>query len=140
MRRAIHHAALLLAGIAITGSAMLHGFVNVPHLYEDLLEIGVRRTLVSAVMLVLCFSIVAMFAFGGLVLSSAAASLRGRQPPRAPLWIIAASYVTFGVVAFALVSRSHHMLGYSTMGLLVGLGAALRPTRTLSPHPQEFRA
>jgi hypothetical protein len=127
MRDAIRRAALSFAGIAILGSAVLHGLVNVPHLREDLVEIGVRRTLVAAVMLVLYFSVVAMFAFGALVLGSAASSSRGGHPPRTPLWIIAATYVVFGLVAFLAVSPSPHMLGYTGMGLLVAIGAALCP-------------
>ena len=120
MRHEIRGAVLLIAGIAILGSAMLHGIVNIPHLHEDLLELGVRRTLVSAVMLVLYFSVVAMFAFGGLVLSSAVGSFRGSHPQQAPLWVVAATYVVFGVAAFMLVSRSPHMLGYTLVGLLGG--------------------
>ena len=129
MRDTIRRAALSFAGIAILGSAILHGLVNVPHLRGDLVEIGVRRTLVAAVMLVLYFSVIAMFAFGALVLSSAADSSRGSLLPKAPLWIIAATYVVFGLVAFLAVSPSPHMLGYTGMGLLVAVGAALRPTR-----------
>ena len=120
MRHEIRGAVLLIAGIAILGSAMLHGIVNIPHLHEDLLELGVRRTLVSAVMLVLYFSVVAMFAFGGLVLSSAVGSFRGSHPQQAPLWVVAGTYVVFGVAAFMLVSRSPHMLGYTLVGLLGG--------------------
>jgi hypothetical protein len=128
MRHGIRGGVLFIASIAILGTAMLHGIVNVPHLHEDLLEIGVRRTLVAAVMLVLYFSVVAMFAFGGLVLSSAVGSFRGNHPQQAPLWIIAASYVVFGVASFVLVSPSPHILGYAGMGVLVAVGAALRRT------------
>lgn len=106
------------------GSAVLHGIVNVPHLREDLLEIGVRPTLLGAVTLVLYFSVVAMFAFAGLVLSGALASFRGRLLQPGPLWIVAATYMVFGIGAFAAVGRSVHFLGYAVMGLLVGLGAA----------------
>src|SRR2546430_17520061 len=106
MRDGIRGIVLLIASVAILGSAMLHGIVNVPHLREDLLEIGVRPTLIAAVMLVLYFSVVAMFAFGSLVLSSAVGSLRGGRPHQAPLWIIGTTYVVFGIVAVVLVSRS----------------------------------
>jgi hypothetical protein len=134
MRDAIGRAALLVAGSAILASAALHGLVNVPHLHGDLLEIGVRRTLVGAVMLVLYFSVIAMFAFGGLVISGALGSLRGARH-LAPLWIVAVTYIAFGVTAFLLVSRTPHMLGYAVMGALVAVGAVLRPGRAADGIP-----
>src|SRR5437868_3077145 len=91
MRDVIRGVVLLMAGAAMLGSAMLHGIINVPHLREDLLELGVRRTLIGAVALVLYFSVVAMFAFGGLVLRSAVNCLRGRRSEQTPLWIVAAT-------------------------------------------------
>jgi hypothetical protein len=129
MRREIRTTVLFIAGLAILGSAALHGMVNVPHLRGDLVEIGVRQTLVGAIMLVLYFSVVAMFAFGGLILGSATGSLRGKPVHQAPLWIVAATYMVFGLAAFLLVSRSPHMLGYSFIGALVAMGAALKPKR-----------
>jgi hypothetical protein len=116
---------LAVAGFVMLGSAILHAMVNVPHLHEDLREVGVRPTLVAAVMLVLYFSVVAMFAFGSLVMSSAVKSLRGRDLQRMPLWIVAAIYVGFGLVAFAQVSPTPHTLGYAGMGALVAVGAGL---------------
>lgn len=61
---------LLLAGGAMiaAAAAVVHGVVNVPHLREDMLELGVRRSLLLAISLVLYFSVVAMFGFAGLVL------------------------------------------------------------------------
>lgn len=126
MRQSISSLILALAAAAILGSAALHGLVNVPHLHEDMVEIGVRPTLLGAVMLVLYFSVVAMFGFGGLVLSGAVQRIRGGSPQLAPLWIVAGSYVAFGLAAFVLVGRSPHFLGYAAMGFLVALGAALR--------------
>jgi hypothetical protein len=115
---------LVLGGAAIVATAVLHGAVNVPHLRGDLVEIGTRPTLLRAVSLVLYFSVIAMFAFGGLVLASSVAMLRGRPAPPAPLWVTAGAYMAFGVVAFAAVSPSVHFLGYSAMGVLVAVGAA----------------
>jgi hypothetical protein len=126
MRDTIGRAVLFIAGSAMLASAALHGLVNVPHLHGDLLEIGVRSTLVGAVMLVLYFSVIAMVAFGGLVIGGALGPLRGARH-LAPLWIVAATYVAFGVTAFVLVSRTPHMLGYAVMGALVAVGAVLRP-------------
>jgi hypothetical protein len=125
MRHSISSLLLALAAVAILGSAALHGIVNVPHLREDMVEIGVRPTLLGAVMLVLYFSVVAMFGFGGLVLNGAVQRMRGGSPQMAPLWVVAGSYVVFGLAAFVLVGRSPHFLGYAAMGLLVAVGAGL---------------
>jgi hypothetical protein len=117
-------AALLMAGsAAILASAVLHGAVNVPHLREDLLEIAVRPRLLAAVSLVLYFSVIAMVAFGSLVLAASVAMLRGRPAPAAPLWVTASAYVAFGLVAFAMVSPSVHFLGYAAIGVVVAFGA-----------------
>jgi hypothetical protein len=114
---------LIAGGGAILLTAVLHGLVNVPHLREDLVELGTRPRLLAAVSLVLYFSVIAMFAFGSLVLATAVAVLRGRLAPAAPLWVTAGAYVAFGLVAFAMVSQSVHFLGYAALGVLVAIGA-----------------
>jgi len=114
---------LMVGGGAILASAVVHAMVNVPHLRDDLLEIGTRPRLLAAVSLVLYFSVIAMVAFGSLVLATSFAMLRGRPAPAAPLWVTAGAYVTFGLVAFAMVSQSVHFLGYAAMGVFVAIGA-----------------
>jgi hypothetical protein len=116
---------LSVGGIAILASAVVHGVSNVPHLREDMLEIGMRPTLLRAVSLVLYFSVVAMFAFAALVLSGAISLLRGKVPQPLPLWLIAGTYVIFGGVAFVKIAPSVHYLGYALMGLVVAIGAGL---------------
>jgi hypothetical protein len=114
---------LLIGGAAILGTAVLHGLVNVPHLREDLLEIGTRPRLLAAVSLVLYFSVIAMVGFGSLVLATSIAMLRGRPAPSAPLWVTAGAYLAFGLIAFTMVSQSVHFLGYAAIGGLVAIGA-----------------
>jgi hypothetical protein len=114
-----------IGGAFILASAFLHAIVNVPHLRADMIEIGMRPTLLRAVSLVLWFSVVAMFGFAALVLQAAAASLRGGAPRAAPLWIVSAAYVAFGIVASVAVAPSPHFLGYTAMGLLVAAGTLL---------------
>ena len=126
MRNQFRGTLLLSASLLILGAAVLHGMVNVPHLREDLVELGVRPTLVRAILLVLSFSVVAMFAFGGLVLASAIGSFRGLPVQRASLWTVASTYIVFGIVGYAFVLRSPHMLGYACIGALVGAGALHR--------------
>jgi hypothetical protein len=126
---------LLIAGAAIFASALLHGAVNVPHLRQDMLEIGVRQSLIGAVSLVLYFSVVAMFAFAAVVLVGAISSFRGRVPGPLPLWLVAACYVVFGLVAYFRVDPNAHYLGYAFMGLLVAAGTALSPSSRQLRHP-----
>ena len=91
------------AGPRSWGTAVVHGVINVPHLREDMLEIGMRSSLLGAISLVLYFSVVAMFAFAALVLTGAISLLRGKSPQLAPLWLIAGSYLVFGLVAFVRI-------------------------------------
>lgn len=128
-RDSIRQVLLIAGGAAIVAAAFVHGTVNVPHLREDLLELGIRRSLVLAVSLVLYFSVVAMFGFAALVVSAAISLLRGKAPSPAPLWVVAGTYVTFGIVAFLAVHPSPHFLGYALMGAVVAAGAALAPAR-----------
>jgi hypothetical protein len=123
MRHSAGGIVLLVAGIFLLASAMHHGMGNVPHLREDMVEIGVRPTLLKSILLVLYFSVVAMFAFAAVVLAAAVKSSRGGQPETASLWIVAASYALSGVGAYAFVGRSPHFLGYAAIGLFVALGA-----------------
>ena len=118
---------LLAGGAAILGTAVVHGVINVPHLREDMLEIGMRSSLLGAISLVLYFSVVAMFAFAALVLTGAISLLRGKSPQLAPLWLIAGSYLVFGLVAFVRIDPNVHFLGYALMSLPVAMGAALSP-------------
>ena len=115
---------LLFAASALLGfAALVNATVSVPHLREDMVEINVRPTLLSAVSLGLHFGTFAMFAFACLVLVAGIKSARGTAIARLPLLIIAATYIGFGIVAFVW-SGSHHTLGYVLMGVLI-LGAVV---------------
>jgi hypothetical protein len=127
MRDQLRTLLLFSAAIFMFFVAIINVAVNVPHLQEDMVEINVRRTLLRAVMLVLYFASVAMIAFAIIVLIAAIQSLRGAAPARADLWIIAAMYLGFGIAAFAL-TRSHHSLGYSLTGLLIGVALLMPAT------------
>lgn len=123
LRTILLFAAALLMGFA----AFVYATVSVPHLREDMLEINVRPTLLSAVSMGLYFGSFAMFAFAGLVLVAGVQSLRGAIA-RPPLWIIAAMYVGFGILAFAW-SASPHALGYVFIGIVVVGGAVIPEPR-----------
>lgn len=127
-RHSIQGILLLAGGAAILASALAHGLINVPHLREDMLEIGMRPTLLVAISMVLYFGVVAMFAFAALVLTGAISVLRGKVPHLISLWLIGGTYITFGLVAFVRIDANAHFLGYAFMGLLIALGAALSPS------------
>ena len=129
VRDSIRGTLLFVGGAAILASAVVQGVINVPHLREDMLEIGMRPTLLRAISLVLYFSVVAMFAFAALVLTGAMSLFQGKAPQLMPLWLIAGSYLIFGFVAFVRIDPNVHFLGYGVMGLLVAIGAALSPSR-----------
>ena len=128
VRDSIRGMLLLVGGAAILASAVIHGVINVPHLRQDMLEIGMRQSLFGAISLVLYFSVVAMFAFAALVLTAAISLLRGKVPQLVPLWLIASSYLIFGIVAFVRIDPNAHFLGYAFMGLLVAVAAAPSPS------------
>ena len=128
VRDSIRGMLLLVGGAAILASAVIHGVINVPHLRQDMLEIGMRQSLFGAISLVLYFSVVAMFASAALVLTAAISLLRGKIPQLIPLWLIAGSYLIFGIVAFVRIDPNAHFLGYAFMGLLVAVAAAPSPS------------
>ena len=123
MQQTLRTALLFAAALLMAFGAFVNATVSVPHLREDMAEINVRPALLGAVSLGLHFGTFAMFAFAGLVLVAAIKSARRAVIARLPLWIIAATYIGFGIVAFVW-SGSHHTLGYVLMGVLI-LGAVV---------------
>ena len=126
--RGLRTVLLFLAALLIGFAAFLNATVSVPHLREDMLEIHVRPTLLSAVLLGLHFGTLAMFAFAFVVFVSALQSLRRSSMARLPLSIIGLTYLAFGIVAF-IWTGSYHTLGYVFGGVLL-LGAVLIPDRS----------
>ena len=105
-------------------SAAGYSFTVVPDLHGDLVEIGVRPTVLGGTVLYLYFSAIAMFGFALMVSAAAIQSIRGIPPARFPLAVIAVIYTAFGIMAF---SRSHnpHHLGPLAMGLLLAAALAI---------------
>jgi hypothetical protein len=125
MRHSLRTTLLFVATLFMGFAAFVSATIAVPHLREDMVEISVRPTLLSAVMLGLHFGTAAMVAFAGLILAEAIQSLRGNTIARIPLVLIAVLYLGFGIAAFVW-TRNHHTLGYVLMGLLI-LGAVAIP-------------
>src|SRR5262249_58740065 len=81
-----------------------------PDLHGDLVEIGVRPTVLGGTVRYLYFSALAMFGFALMVSAAAIQSVRGIKPARIPLVVIAVIYTVFGLLTF-LRSHSPHHLG-----------------------------
>jgi hypothetical protein len=113
---------LIAAALLMIFGAIGYSTQVVPDLHGDLIEIGVRPTVLGGTVLYLHFSAIVMFGFALMVSAAAVQSILGIPPARIPLAIVALIYIVFGVMAF---SRSHnpHHLGLLAMGML--LGAAL---------------
>lgn len=121
---------LIAAALLMVFGAFGDALVVVPDLHGDLVEIGVRPTVVGGTVLRFYFGIIASFGLALMVAVAAVQAMRGIEVPRIPLAIVAAIYTIFGVIAF---SRSHnlHHLGPVAMGVLLGAALAIpsrRPT------------
>jgi hypothetical protein len=130
MKHSCSTALFVASALLIMVGTLGYSFAVVPELRGDLVEIGVRPTVLGGTVLYLYFSAIAMFGFALMVSAAAIQALRGIQPARLPLAVIAVIYTAFGVMAF---SRSHnpHHLGPLAMGVL--LAAALAIPRSKGP-------
>lgn len=113
---------LSLAAALMWIGAAGFAFVLEPDLHGDLIEIGVRPTVLGATVMHFYFAGMAMAGFALMTSIAAVQSARGEAPPRVPLAIVAVIQTAFGAMQF---SRSHspHHLGAAAMGVL--LAAAL---------------
>ena len=104
---------LIASALLMIFGAAGYSFTVVPDLHGDLVEIGVRPTVLGGTVLYLYFSAIAMFGFALMVSAAAIQAIRGISPARFPLVVIAAIYTAFGVLAFlvsAIVFAIH--VGY----------------------------
>jgi hypothetical protein len=115
------------ATLMIFGAAG-EAFVILPDLHGDLIEIGVRPSVLGGTMLGLYFSVMAMFGFAAMVSAAAIQSARGMAPARIPLAIVATLYAVFGIMGFARSHNPHH-LGPLLMGALLGVALAIPKAR-----------
>jgi hypothetical protein len=124
MRQTFRAALLIASALLMMFGAVGYAFDVVPDLHGDLVEIGVRPTVLGGTVLHLYFGALAMFGFVLMVSAAAIQAIRGIAPARMPLAIIAMIYTAFGIMAF---SRSHnpHHLGPLAMGVLLGAALAI---------------
>lgn len=128
MKISLRAALLIASALLMIFGACGDTFVVVPDLHGDLVEIGVRPTVLGGTVLHLYFGVFAMFGFALMVSAAAIQAIRGIPPARIPLAVIAVIYTVFGVMAF---SRSHnpHHLGPLAMGVLLGAALAIPRSR-----------
>lgn len=130
MTRSIRITLLTVSAIFMIFGAVGYGFVLLPDLHGDLIEIGVRPRVLGSTVLHLQFAAIAMFGFALMVVVAAIQEIRGVAAARAPLAIVALIYLAFGAIAFSR-SRSPHQLGTLVVGAM--LGAALVLPRSEDP-------
>ena len=128
MKQSFRAALFIASALLMMFGAVGYTFEVVPDLHGDLVEIGVRPTVLGGTVLHLYFGALAMFGFALMVSAAAIQAIRGIAPARLPLAVIAMIYTAFGVMAF---SRSHnpHHLGPLAMGVLLGAALAIPGSR-----------
>jgi len=115
------------AALMVFGAAS-NALVIVPDLHGDLVELGVRPSVLGGTVLALHFVVLAQFTFAAIVLASAVQSSRGVAPPRIQLAIVAIAYIAFGIMAFSR-SRNPHHLGPLLMGVSIAAAIAIPARR-----------
>jgi hypothetical protein len=128
MKLSFRTALFIASALLMMFGAFGYSFIVVPDLHGDLVEIGVRPTVLGGTVLYLYFSAIAMFGFALMVTAAAVQEIRGIPPARLPLAVIAVIYTAFGIITF---SRSHnpHHLGTLAMGVLLGAALAIPVSR-----------
>ena len=126
MKKSFRVALLCASALLMMFGAGGYAFEVLPDLHGDLIEIGVRPTVLGGTVLHLYFAGMAMFGFALMVSAAAIQAMRGIAPARLPLAI----YIAFGMMSF---SRSHnpHHLGSLVIGVLLGAALAIPRSKRL---------
>lgn len=126
-RQSIRTGLLAASAVLMAIGAAGYIFVLLPDLHGDLVEIGVRPTVLGATVLQLRFVALVHVGFTLMVAGAAVQSARGIAPPALPLAIVAAIEIIVGVMAFSRSLNPHHF-GPIAMGVLLA-AALLVPAR-----------
>jgi hypothetical protein len=132
MKRSVRTLLLMTSALLMTIVAFGYALVVVPDLHGDLVEIGVRPTVLGGTVMHLYFGGIARFGFALIVWIAAIQAMRGVAVARLPLAVVAIVYTAFGILAF---SRSHnpHHLGPLLAGVLLGAAVISGGTDTSAP-------
>jgi hypothetical protein len=117
MKTQLQKVFLVLAALLASFAAYAMVSESVPHMIGDLVEIGVRPTLLSAVSRTMNFAGWSMVAFAGILICSAFCVVRNIRVGRIPLIVIGVLYSVAGGVAVTR-NPSIHMYGYVMIGIL----------------------
>ena len=121
-------ALLVVAALMIFIGAAGNAFNLIPDLHGDLVELGVRRTVLGGSVILMDFAALAMFAFLVIVGAAAIQALRGVTPARLPIAVIGAVYVAAGSIALSWGHSPHH-LGNVAIGVLLAAAAVIPGSR-----------
>jgi hypothetical protein len=134
--RAFRIALFIAAAALMWFGAATYTLVVVPDLHGDLVEIGVRPTVLGGTVIHLYFAAFAMFGFAAMVSAAAIQAVRRGEPAPLPLAIVAVTYIGFGAMAFGRSHNPHH-LGPVVMGVLLA-AALMIPASTGSPSERQL--
>ena len=124
---------LIAAALLMFFSAFANAMVMVPDLHGDLVELGVRPTVLNGSVRALHFAAASMFIFALMAAEAAIQSMRGKGIARLPLAAIALLHTVFGVTAFARSQNPHHIGGIA-IGVLIAAALIVRPSNP-GGHP-----
>ena len=119
-RTALLAVAALLAFVGAFGNAL----VIVPDVHGDLVEIGVRPTVLNASVDALHAAALAGFAFAVIVSAAAIQSARGVTPAVVPLAAVAVVSIVEGATVFGRTHSPHHFAPIA-IGILVAAALAV---------------
>ena len=129
-KQSIRTGLLAAAAALMAFGAAGYTLVLLPDLHGDLVEIGVRPTVLGATVLHLRFVALVMAGFTLMTAGAAVQSARGIAPPAFPLAIVAAIDIIIGVMAFSRSFNPHHFGPIAMGGLLAAaLLVSVRPGR-----------
>ena len=108
MKQSVRTALLIAAAMLMIFGASGYALIVVPDLHGDLVEIGVRPSVLGGTVLHLYFAAIAMFGFALMVSAAAMQAIRGVMPARIPLAIITVISVGIQLVLGMLLALAMH--------------------------------
>jgi len=123
--RPVRTVALAIAAVLMILGALINSLVVLPDVHGDLIEIGVRQTVLRATVDGLYFAAFANFGFAIIVTAAALQSARGITPARIPLVVGALIYTITGAMVFSRSHNPHHFAPI-VMGVLLLVAVADR--------------
>jgi hypothetical protein len=100
----------ILAALVLLGSAAAHSLLGWPQLRASLAGLGAPADLVTGLAIGWHFGGAAMVAFGLIALWAFGGRLRGRAVPAAPVVVVGAVYLLYGLGALAATRNPFFMI------------------------------